>query len=582
MGQRGVFCWPAPSDTITACITVSTGRCLFLGEKIPPQAAMMEGVRMQTVTHMQLWCHAEFRRQSGACMPLTRSLASWAALWMSAFATLLFSSLMAQATVVIPVSEDDLAQSASAIVIGQVKGIESYWDQGARQVFTHITVTAQEVLKGAVRGSEFTVKQLGGVVGNVRSWVDGSPEFRMGEKVLLFLDTNPDGSVQVAQLYQGKFSLFTDSDTGKEFAYRGETPEGVHVLTGTRSARSQTAATANAFSEVTALKERIRGALRAEAREQRAASAPLSQLPLPLGLAIDTQGDFAVIGFPPIRWFEPDSETPITVSLNPTNIFSTGEEQIDAGLRVWNGARQSTFRFNKGVTTDSKGFSADGVNAISFNDPSSQLADPVNCTGILAAVTYVAMSDERRTLHEQIFIRILEADLVFANGWDNCVAYRSAANIAEVATHELGHMIGLGHSANPEATMFSFAHFDGRGATLHPDDESGAAFLYPDASFPPCTYAISPGKRSLAGAATSAKFSVSTRSGCGWTAVSTVPWITISEGGSSSGKGQVIYTVEGNSAKTARRGTIMVAGKTFTVTQKGASTSSGIPRFFAR
>ena len=131
---------------------------------------------------------------------------------------LVFSPLSAFATIVAPVSTDDLAQHAAAIVIGQVKGIESYWDAGAQRVFTHITVTPQETLKGEIGDGDFTVKQLGGTVGHLRSWLEGSPEFLVGEKVLLFLDTNPDGSATVAQLYQGKFSLFTDHELEKEFA----------------------------------------------------------------------------------------------------------------------------------------------------------------------------------------------------------------------------------------------------------------------------------------------------------------------------------------------------------------------------
>jgi len=45
----------------------------------------------------------------------------------------------------------------------------------------------------------------------------------------LFLDTNPDGSARVIQLFLGKFSVFTDRDTRKEFAYRSHTPVEVHL-----------------------------------------------------------------------------------------------------------------------------------------------------------------------------------------------------------------------------------------------------------------------------------------------------------------------------------------------------------------
>ena len=116
--------------------------------------------------------------------------------------------------------------------------------------------------------------------------------------------------------------------------------------------------------------------------------------------------------------------------------------------------------------------------------------------------------------------------------------------------------------------MFATAHFDERGATLHPDDESGVAFLYPDASFPPCTYKVSPSKRSVNGPATSGKLKVSTRNGCGWTAVSTVPWIVITEGGRGSGKNEVVYEVATNDTGAKRQGSILIAGKTFVIKQK--------------
>src|SRR5262249_14505612 len=60
--------------------------------------------------------------------------------------------------------------------------------------------------------------------------------------------------------------------------------------------------------------------------------------------------------------------------------------------------------------------------------------------------------------------------------------------------------------------------------------------------------------------------STTTNSTCPWRASSNASWITITSGSSSSGTGNVNYTVAGNSGA-ARQGTITIAGLTFTINQ---------------
>ncbi|MDQ3011874.1 MAG: putative Ig domain-containing protein [Acidobacteriota bacterium] len=59
---------------------------------------------------------------------------------------------------------------------------------------------------------------------------------------------------------------------------------------------------------------------------------------------------------------------------------------------------------------------------------------------------------------------------------------------------------------------------------------------------------------------------VTAAAGCGWTAASNAPWITINSGTTGSGNGTVAYTVAANTG-TLRTGTITIAGQIFIVTQ---------------
>jgi hypothetical protein len=57
---------------------------------------------------------------------------------------------------------------------------------------------------------------------------------------------------------------------------------------------------------------------------------------------------------------------------------------------------------------------------------------------------------------------------------------------------------------------------------------------------------------------------------CAWKATSSARFITITSGSPGSGDGTVDYTVGTNMLARARKGTITIAGKKFTVTQSGA------------
>ncbi|MBF0338966.1 MAG: SBBP repeat-containing protein, partial [Nitrospirae bacterium] len=80
---------------------------------------------------------------------------------------------------------------------------------------------------------------------------------------------------------------------------------------------------------------------------------------------------------------------------------------------------------------------------------------------------------------------------------------------------------------------------------------------------------ITPMSKTFASTGGSDTVSVTANTGCAWTAVSNVSWITVTSGSSGSGNGTVGYTVAANTDTTSRTGTMTIAGQTFTVTQTG-------------
>lgn len=85
-----------------------------------------------------------------------------------------------------------------------------------------------------------------------------------------------------------------------------------------------------------------------------------------------------------------------------------------------------------------------------------------------------------------------------------------------------------------------------------------------------CTYQLGATSQSMGASGGTGTFSVTTTSGCNWSATPNASWIQITQGASGSGSGTVGFRVTANSGA-ARAGTITAAGKTFTVNQSAGN-----------
>ncbi len=93
---------------------------------------------------------------------------------------------------------------------------------------------------------------------------------------------------------------------------------------------------------------------------------------------------------------------------------------------------------------------------------------------------------------------------------------------------------------------------------------------------PPCSYSVFPANESFGAGGGAGSVNVTTQSGCAWSAVSNVGWVTITSGSSGSGNGTVNYSVSANASTNSRSGTMTIAGQTFTVNQSGTTCTYSI------
>ncbi|HLG17921.1 MAG TPA: BACON domain-containing carbohydrate-binding protein [Blastocatellia bacterium] len=82
-----------------------------------------------------------------------------------------------------------------------------------------------------------------------------------------------------------------------------------------------------------------------------------------------------------------------------------------------------------------------------------------------------------------------------------------------------------------------------------------------------CSYSVSAPRKLFTASGGTGGIAVTAPTGCGWTAVSNVGWITVSSGASGSGNGTVAFAVAANTTGRSRSGTILVAGILLTIKQ---------------
>ncbi len=395
----------------------------------------------------------------------------------------------AAATTVIMPSDDDLIIGARAIVKGEVLSMLSAHDDRVGMICTYVRIRVDETLKGTIGTGEIVLKQPGGTDGNRGLLFYGAPTFTRGERVLLYLDTWPDGSLRVHQMFLGKFSIINDPRSGESVAIRGGGDNVEFIGTANNKVTDRMEAT----SYVRMVRERLSvNAARAATFEATYYTGwPVLARPAEYERTAGRVRPQFTFYIPdrPARWFDFDDGATVVFRYKPDGApTSQVKEDLQAAAAAWS-VRGSTVKLAIGDTLTGCTFPGDTASVVFDN--CTGFFPPSQCgLGMVVGAGGIAFdSTQTKAIGGITYARGLGA-LVEINPFAVCLLSNSC-NLREVLTHELGHSIGLGHSWEPsfggiptavqrEATMFHLASFDSRCAGLRADDVNGVRAIYPD------------------------------------------------------------------------------------------------------
>ena len=168
---------------------------------------------------------------------------------------------------------------------------------------------------------------------------------------------------------------------------------------------------------------------------------------------------------------------PVAYEIHQGGLPSTGNRgeflAVHAGFEAWEEIEDSAITFSYGGTTETHIAAVDYTNVISFQDDSYDFGSDT------LAVTLVFSRPDIQGR------QIVDADILFnPNGIFSMDGAPGTTDLESVAVHEVGHLLGLDHTAIVSATMNPQA---GSGVTffrvLQTDDRIGCSVLYPTPEF---------------------------------------------------------------------------------------------------
>lgn len=256
--------------------------------------------------------------------------------------------------------------------------------------------------------------------------------------------------------------------------------------------------------------------------------------------------------------------------INPASGPAGAIDAVQSGMQTWSVVPSAKFAFSGSQSSANCTEASGGPNGICFG--------PVNQKGVVAQNTFWYDPSSGEMLHSEI---------VFNTNYQWSInGTATSFDVQEIITHELGHTLSLKDEYQPaqsENTMYGYAAYnETKKRSLEADDIAGISYLYPGDSTTTtpaptptpapstCTYSVRLSANKFDAAGGSGTATVTTQSGCTWSAASTVPWIAMGSVAATT----VPFTVAANTANTLRMASITVANKSLIITQAAAVSAS--------
>jgi hypothetical protein len=367
------------------------------------------------------------------------------------------------------ISDADLVDQAAVVVQATVTAVEPAPTFGMPA--TDYLVEVEQVLKGDLAGSAVVVRVPGGTgAGGLGLKIWGAPELAAGERALLFLRPGNDGTYRVLHLMLGAFRERTAGHHRLALRDLSEAHEvtGKGLVSGSEDAARDFAKFADWIAD------RASG-LPADAGDPDYLVEPGAEK---YALIVSRFGSS-------IRWFDFDVGGSVPWLVHQGGLTSLGLartiEAFAAARQAWNADPETPISLlDEGTSFNTAGFThSDDANVVLFGDPNNEVEGAFSCgSGGVIALGGPFFAIATRSYRGKRYHAAVEAEVITNDGTDCFFADQRAAE--EVFAHELGHTLGLGHSADRNALMFARAHDDGRGALLTSDDRQGIDVLYGD------------------------------------------------------------------------------------------------------